>query len=340
MSEYSFTEIRIPVVGVAWLVVLCLIVLSRPGMCAENRQVKLMRSETHSSFVARLQAEIQIAGFSVSDFSGDTTPGESDIETVLHTSSAFVFIRELTRTVELYYRTRDGRMPHLVVPLPANDEEEQVTSLHIAEVLRVAFDRGTYRPEPVVVRPAPVSVGAAKPEKAENFIFQAAPELLWGDRTRSPQFGLNGAFGVGFGPGFHVALGIHAPIRGMTIQRPEGDIRILITGIDAHVGISPLLKVVRPLVTLGYQLWLLGATVDAATGFEGTKSFEVTGGPFLLVGGTWMLNNRTGITLGGSLAIAAPAVSYGVTNRNITTIGRPLMGVSLGISRFPLRSVR
>lgn len=302
---------------------------------AENRQVTMMRTDAQDAFWARLAAEMEIAGFSISEYPGTGVPTESDIETVLEKSCAFVFVRSMTRTVALYYRTPDGQLPHLVMPLPKTGEEEQVTSIHLAEVLRVAFDNGIYLRTDAVDR-SPVNSGeSAGSGREDKFIGELAPELLFGDLSRSPQIGIHGALGVQLKPGMHGALRVHAPIRGIAIREPEGEMRILMAGFGAHVGMLTSLGGIRPRVCLGYQLWLLRATTTPTAGFEGQKSLEVTGGPVLSVGATLMMNRRLGITLEGTVAFVAPAISYEVTTRNVATIGRPLLGISLGLSRFP-----
>jgi hypothetical protein len=322
--------------GIVRMIGVSLFILLPAIAHAENRRVTMMRTGAQEAFWARLAAEMEIAGFSISDYPGDDAPGESDIETVLETSCAFVFIRPVTRTVALYYRTPDGQLPHLVMPVPKTGEEEQVTSIHLAEVLRVAFDNGTYL-RTAVDRSPVSSVESAGSGRRDRFIGELAPELLFGDLSRSPQIGIRGALGVQLKPGMHGALRVHAPIRGISIREPEGEMRIMMAGFGAHVGMSTSLGGIRPGVCLGYQLWLLRATTTPAAGFEGQKSLEVTGGPVLSLGAMLMMNRRLGITLRGTVAFVVPAVSYGVTTRNVARIGRPLLGISLGISRFPER---
>lgn len=306
------------------------------GSCEENRKVTLVHTDAHRAFFARILAEIQIAGFTVTQTPDNAVPNESEIKTVLRTSCAFVFVQETTQTLEVYYRTTDGRIPHLEMPLPSSSEEEQITSLHIAEVLRVTFVKEQQMQQPPMTPQAPVFTHRV----SDDLYARLGAQLLWGDSSAPPQFGLNTAMGIRLKPRIFVALKFNVPIWGTQRRRTEGNARIHMGGLGINLGISGDTGIFRPVVELGYQLWLIRATSEGASGFEGTTSTELISGPVIFGGGTVLIKGRIGITMGGVVAITTHVVEYALASHMAATIGRPIFGISLGISWLPIKKKR
>ncbi|MBN2674035.1 MAG: hypothetical protein JXX29_20300 [Deltaproteobacteria bacterium] len=289
----------------------------------------LVRSAGHEGLFHRIEAELKIAGFWVREKEYLVVPAESQIETALRIDSALIFIRELTRSIELYYRTTDGRMIHLTVPLPLSAEEEEVTSLHIVEVLRVAFPEPTPASAPM---PEPVVRSTETPHSAlDKIVGLLAAGGVFERLNRFPQLGLQLGVGYQFHPWFAVQLDADVPIRGLTLSETEGDARLLCSGIGLSVQAVVGTSRIRPVVRLGYRVWFVHSAVQPESGYDATESTEVTTGPVFFAGVATSVAGRLAFTLGFSVSPTVSKLRYEMNDRTVAALGRPLYGISLGL---------
>jgi hypothetical protein len=94
----------------------------------------VVRPDAHKSLLIRIVAELKIAGFNVKETQRPGTLKPEEYKLSHLDACALLLVREETRNIELYYRPKNGGINHLLIPLPANGDEEQLTALHIAEV--------------------------------------------------------------------------------------------------------------------------------------------------------------------------------------------------------------
>ena len=308
----------------------------KTGRCDEQRTVAVIPNDAHRPFLSRLRAEIEIAGFRVAETEETDNPSESAIESTLRAACAFLFVREAQGTVALYYRTGDHRTAHLTVPLPQTDEAAQVTALHIAEVLRTAFLVTTRRPRAAPPKPPKTALRKA----ADALCGGLDVNVLFGHLGAPPQVGISAALGIRLTSWLVAALNIEVPFRGIQLHETEGDVRIFMGALGLRLGVVANTKIARPKVALGYQLWLIGAKAFPASGYEGVTDTQLTSGPVLYAGVIFMLTPRMGLSLGGTAAVTTNEIEYAVTTRDVAAVGRPILGVSIGIEWLPARRRR
>jgi hypothetical protein len=297
-----------------------------------RRVVKVIHPEGYEPFHARLTAELRIAGFHVVAPSLSRLPSDSDIETELRTSSSFIFIRDLTRVVEIYYRTAEGQTFHLQVPLPLNSEEEQVTAIHIAEVLRVAIPR----PAPVSTLPhTPPPPRAIRP--VDRLTAHLTGATVFGDVAGPPQIAIHPSMGVALREWLAVGLIATIPLRAMMFHEAEGTIGIHAGALGAAVTVMPPEWPVRPFLRLGYQAWFFHASVQADEGFFDHPGTAFTSGPTGATGLVIPLRKRLGIELGVAATTTISALRYEVDGRTIAVAGRPILDAFAGVALLPGR---
>jgi len=297
-----------------------------------RRVVKVIHKEGHESFHARLTAELRIAGFQVATPSLSRIPSDSDIETELRTSSSFIFIRDLNRVVEIYYRTAEGQTFHLQVPLPLNNEEEQVTAIHIAEVLRVAIPRAAPVSTPHHTPPPPP---ATRP--VNRLTAHLTGAAVFGDIAGPPQIAIHPSLGVALTEWFAIGLIGTIPLRAMIFHEAEGTIGIHAGAVGAAVTVMPPEWPVRPFLRLGYQAWFFRASVQADEGFFDHPGTAFTSGPTGAAGLVIPLRKRLGIELGVAASTTIASLRYEVDGRTIAVAGRPILDVFAGVALLPGR---
>lgn len=328
------TPIRHSIVAIVGIVS-CLFWYPFAGKSEEVKTVTVFPSERHRPFFSRLRAEIQIAGFYVRESPERGVPDETTVASVLRTSCAVLFVHEKQGIVELYYRTKDNQKAHLEVPLPRNNEEEQLTSLYLAEVLRVSSIRPQQSPPPSTPRRSP-----AQKKTTDYLSAQLGTAVLFGDLGAPPQAGLYGCMGIRLMSRLQASFHVDLPIWGIHIHEPEGDARIFMGELGLSLGIVANTKIFKPMARLGYQLWLFGAKSNPASGFDGTTSTELTSGPVLYAGGTFVLKGRMGVALGATVAVTTNKIDYRISTRPVVTVGRPMLGIALGVAWLPAERKR
>jgi len=248
----------------------------------------------------------------------------------LNRRAAFLFIRTLTGAVEIYYRTPDRQIFHLQVPLPVNEEEVEATSIHITEVLRVAIPPA--KPETV-----PIPVQSATPTRrfSDGITAGFSASVLFGDLSSPPQIGFQPGVGYQFHEWFSVRITALIPIRSMQFDEPEGDVGIHAGAIDASLAFMRDRGRFRPVLRLGYQLWLFRATVSAENGFEEHPGTEFTSGPTCFAGAVVAIQRRLGLELGVGISTTLAALQYEVAGEMIAEVGRPMLDISLGLVILP-----
>ena len=321
--------------SVVVLLVLVGALWSRFGQCDTRQTVAFIRTPGQDAFFSRLEAEIHIAGFDTTELADVDVPNDTEIEIQLKRYTALLFTRQLSRTVELYYRTRDGRLLHMVMPSPMGNEEEQVTALQIAEVLRVTYFSQARTPLTTVQRPAPQKKSPSS-LIANELMVQLGGNLLWGVHDAYPQLGTHVEAGLRWQRLFFVSLSVQAPLRGVRLNFAEGNARFYLGSIGLNTGVMAPTGRFRIMIRLGYQLWLLGATTSAENGFAANSDVRISSGPSLFAGGVLVLpNNRIGISIGGSFIVHTAKTEYVVAARRIATIGYLLPGIALGLMWLP-----
>lgn len=302
-----------------------------------SKRIIIVRPTNHDALFSRIKAELLIAGFSVREQKLQVVPADNDVETALRSVSAYLFIRELTRTIELYYRTSDSRMNHLEIPIPYNEEEEVVTSLHISEILRVAFPSEVHVPSPPAPEP---QLPKQKRRIANSLTGHMDANATFIDLNKFPQIGL--AFGVGIRLYRMLGISIETsfPLRSLVFNEPTGEatLKTATLGIAANMDWGK--RRVRWNSRLGYNLWFVKTSVDPGETYGGASGTEIASGPVVFVGATALVNSRIGVSMGVSFHLLTSTLHYRMAEKKIVSVGMPVLGVSLGIHLLPKENQR
>ncbi|MBN2714996.1 MAG: hypothetical protein JXX14_04020 [Deltaproteobacteria bacterium] len=310
--------------------------------CAEKCSVAIHYAKGYEAFFLRLQAEVRIAGFDTVRKTDSEIPADDIIDTpdtadtALASVCAFVVIRRLSETVTLYYRPPDDQLLRTEMPLPVRVEEEQVTALHIAELLRVTLHAPQQKPPPPSKVVTTIPIEQSRRRRADSLTGQLGVNLVWGLGNGPPQLGVDGDFGFRIHRSVFASVFFMAPLRAVSLTWPEGSARFHLWNAGVNVGISSSRGWIRPVLRLGYTLWYLKAAASSLQGFEGFSETRLTSGPSLYAGGIFAIRQtRIGVALEGMVSVITLKTEYTVVERPVATVGHLLTGVFLGLVWLP-----
>jgi hypothetical protein len=141
-------------------------------------------------------------------------------------------------------------------------------------------------------------------------------------------FGLSARFGMQWSwIGFSLTGLI--PVSSININEPEADVKLRLGSAGASLCLVLGHGLVKPVLRLGYVLWISGAKVRGKESYSANSNLELTSGPQLFLGSA-IGRKRISFTFGILLGMTASSLNYKIENRTVAKSGRPVLGISIG----------